>query len=72
MTSKTTTTRTSMETITVAAAFAFVIGLVFHSNALFVGAALLLALRFSLHLMSFARPVPSHFRQHRANVRYTR
>jgi hypothetical protein len=42
------------------------------STSLMLCAAALLAIRFSLHLVGFARPVPQHFRKHRPSMRYPR
>jgi hypothetical protein len=35
-------------------------------------AAVLLAIRLSLHVVGFARPIPQHFRKQRPPVRYSR
>lgn len=62
----------SSEMLTVVAAFIFVGGLLLSSSSLMILAALLIAVRLSIHVASFARPVPAHFRKHRPQVRYSR
>jgi hypothetical protein len=41
------------------------------STSLMLCAAALLAIRFSLHVVGFARPIPQHFRKQRTPMRYS-
>jgi len=58
--------------IAIAAAFAFILGLVLGSFGIMAFAVLLLVFGASAHLVGFARPIPQHFRKPRPPVRYTR
>lgn len=72
MARKTPQSNLSLETITILSAILFVASIILGSTALMIIAAALLVLRFSLHLVSFARPVTHHFRKNRNPVRYAR
>jgi hypothetical protein len=50
----------------------FVAGLLVGSSTLMVCSAIPLAIRASLHVVNYARPVPQHFRKQRPAVRYAR
>lgn len=53
------------ESLSILAAFAFVVGLLLSSPFLMGAAAVVAFVRFSLHVVSFARPVTPHFRKER-------
>ncbi|MBY3155532.1 hypothetical protein HFO56_24710 [Rhizobium laguerreae] len=72
MDSKTSDSARSIELIPILSAFTFVVGILFGSSLLMLCAAALLAFRFSLHVVGFARPIPQHFRKQRPPVRYPR
>jgi hypothetical protein len=72
MDTKTSRTVASFEALPILAAFMFVTGLLIGSSTIMFCSAIPLAIRASLHVVNYARPVPQHFRKHRPAVRYTR
>ena len=62
----------TFEVLPILAAFIFVAALMIGSSGLMILAAILIAIRFSLHVVNYARPIPQHFRKHRPAVRYAR
>lgn len=72
MDNKTSGSARSFELLPILAAFTFVVAILVGSTPLMLCAAALLVIRFSLHVVGFARPVPQHFRKQRPPMRYSR
>lgn len=72
MTSKSTTASNRREIVTVAAAFVFLVGVLFFWTSFMIAAGLLLFLRLSIFLVDLTVSSPGDLHKHRSGVRYSR
>jgi len=72
MTTRTPPKKPSSEALLVAAAFAFIVGILFAMPSFYVLSGLLVIGRISLHLTGIGRVSPPNFRQQRSYMKYSR